>query len=307
MSMRHAHLAAVLALPWLWFPQQADGQISAWLDFNGAIKGEATATGHVEWIEIEGFSAGTLRSITRSGANTTTGNATGSEITLTKHLDSASPELFKAATTGTVPYPKATLDLNNGATALARIELDNVLLAAQSSSGASGGATRPTESITLNFTKITFTYILPDTSTRFSTYDFPTTSATTGTTLPNPDTDNDGLPDAWEITYGLSVGSNDSGDDADGDGFTNLQEFQLGTHPKSGASFFKATLTINPATPGFHQLSWNSVEGKTYVVEWTPHLTTPFTFLRAVTATAATTTENVAINGTLGFYRVRPQ
>jgi type VI secretion system Hcp family effector len=307
MSLRCAHLAAALALPWLWLPHKADAQISAWLDFEGTIKGEATAPGHVEWIEIEGFSAGSLRSVTRSGGTTTTGNATGSEIILTKRLDKASPELFKAAVTGSVPYPKATLDINNGAPALARIELENVLLAAQTTHAPSGGAARPTESITLNFTKITYIYNLPDTSGIFTTYNFANTTATTGTTPPNPDSDNDGLPDAWETTYGLTVGSNDADGDPDGDGFTNLQEYQLGTHPKSGASFFKATLTMNPATPGFHQLSWNSVEGKTYIIEWTPHLTTPFTTLRAVTASATTTTEDVAISGSLGFYRVRPQ
>jgi type VI secretion system secreted protein Hcp len=293
-------------LPWLWLPQQAHGQISAWLDFNGAIKGEATALGHVEWIEIEGFSAGTLRSVTRSGGSTTTGNPTGSEITLTKRLDRASPKLFQAAVTGTIPYTKATLDLNNGASALARIELENVLLAAQTTDGTSGGADRPSESITLNFTKITYTYILPDVSGLYTSYNFANATSTTGTT-PATDSDNDGLPDAWETTFGLSVGSNDSGADPDGDGFTNLQEFQLGTHPKSGASFFKATLTMNTATPGFHQLSWNSVAGKTYLIERSPNLVTPFTTLRTVTASAATTTENVAVNGTLGFYRVRPQ
>jgi type VI protein secretion system component Hcp len=301
MSTRLPHLAAVLALPWLWLPQQADGQISAWLDFNGAIKGESTAPGHAEWIDIEGFSAGSLRSVTPPG------NPTGSEITLTKRLDSASPELFKAAVAGSIPYPKATLDLNNGATKLARIELDNVLLAAQSTDATSDGADRPSESITLNFTKITYTYILPDASGLYTSYDFANTISTTGTTPANPDTDNDGLPDAWETTFGLSVGTNDSADDPDGDGFTNLQEFQLGTNPKSGASFFKATLTMNPATPGFHQLSWNSVAGKTYVVEWSPNLVTPFTTLRTVTASATTTTEDVAKTANLGFYRVRLQ
>ncbi len=298
--MRHPHMAAALALPWLWLPQKADGLISAWLDFDGAIKGEATAPGHVEWIEIEGFFAGTLRSVTPPG------NPTGSEITLTKRLDSASPALFKAAVTGSIPYPKVTLDLNNGATKLARIELDNVLLAAQTTDGTSDGADRPSESITLNFTKITYTYILPDTSGLYTAYDFANNTSTTGTTTAT-DTDNDGLPDAWETTFGLNVGSNDSGDDSDGDGFTNLQEFQLGTHPKSGASFFKATLTMNPATPGFQQLSWNSVAGKTYIIEWSPDLVTPFSSLRTVTASATTTTENVAKTASLGFYRVRPQ
>ncbi|HTG45290.1 MAG TPA: lamin tail domain-containing protein, partial [Verrucomicrobiae bacterium] len=36
------------------------------------------------------------------------------------------------------------------------------------------------------------------------------------------DSDNDGMPDSWEIQYGLNPGSNDAALDRDGDGFTNL-------------------------------------------------------------------------------------
>jgi len=75
-----------------------------------------------------------------------------------------------------------------------------------------------------------------------------------------------------ETANGLNVGTNDAAAHSDGDGLTNLQEFQLGTHPKSGTSFLKASLTPVPATPGSYQLSWNSVAGKTYVVEWSPDL-----------------------------------
>jgi type VI secretion system secreted protein Hcp len=305
--MRHAHLAAVMALPWLLLPQRADAQLSAWLDFDGAIKGEATAMGHVDWIEIEGFGTSSQRAVTRTGGNTAAGIPAVSEITLTKRLDRASTALFKAAVAGTTPYPKVTLDLNGGTNPLARIELEEVLLSGQTFATSNGEEGRPSESITLNFTKITFTYILPNSRTLFAAYDIETSTPTSGGTAAGPDSDSDGLLDAWEITYDLAVGSNDSGGDPDGDEFTNLQEYQLGTHPKSGSSFFKATLTMNPATPGFHQLTWNSVAEKTYVIEWTPQLGSPFTTLRTVTATAATTTENVAKTGTLGFYRVRPQ
>jgi hypothetical protein len=44
------------------------------------------------------------------------------------------------------------------------------------------------------------------------------------------DSDSDGLPDAWEFLYFGNVAQDPSGD-PDGDGLTNLQEYQLGTDP----------------------------------------------------------------------------
>jgi glucose/arabinose dehydrogenase len=52
---------------------------------------------------------------------------------------------------------------------------------------------------------------------------------------PALDTDHDGLPDSWELQYGLNANSATGNDgangDPDGDGFTNLQEFQRGSNP----------------------------------------------------------------------------
>ncbi|MBN2163075.1 MAG: hypothetical protein JXR25_14290 [Pontiellaceae bacterium] len=54
------------------------------------------------------------------------------------------------------------------------------------------------------------------------------------------DSDGDGLPDAWENTYGLdpndSTGSNGADGDMDSDNLTNLEEFTLGTSPISADS-----------------------------------------------------------------------
>lgn len=55
-----------------------------------------------------------------------------------------------------------------------------------------------------------------------------------GTDMNNPDTDNDGLPDGWEVTYGLNPNSaSDANADPDGDGLTNSQEYASGTNPNS--------------------------------------------------------------------------
>ncbi|CAN2041068.1 hypothetical protein GMMP15_260026 [Candidatus Magnetomoraceae bacterium gMMP-15] len=47
------------------------------------------------------------------------------------------------------------------------------------------------------------------------------------------DDDNDGMPDEWEKQYGLNPLVKDSGDDFDGDGHTNLYEYQAGTDPSN--------------------------------------------------------------------------
>ncbi len=48
----------------------------------------------------------------------------------------------------------------------------------------------------------------------------------------DPDDDNDGMPDTWEITYGFDAfDSSDTTGDPDGDGFTNLDEYQRKWHP----------------------------------------------------------------------------
>jgi len=45
------------------------------------------------------------------------------------------------------------------------------------------------------------------------------------------DTDNDGIPDGWEVKNGLDPLIDDSGEDLDNDSLTNLDEYQVGTNP----------------------------------------------------------------------------
>lgn len=65
------------------------------------------------------------------------------------------------------------------------------------------------------------------------------------------DDDNDGMPDSWELQYGLNPrDASDALLDSDGDGFTNLQEFQQGTKPNDPSDY-----PFNPSNnPAIHVL-----------------------------------------------------
>ena len=85
------------------------------------------------------------------------------------------------------------------------------------------------------------------------------------------DTDRDGLPDDWESTHGLSTSSANADADPDGDGFTNLEEYILGSDPNDAAS--SAALTIFTHN-GLLQPVLPSLEGRTYELLVSPDLST---------------------------------
>jgi hypothetical protein len=56
---------------------------------------------------------------------------------------------------------------------------------------------------------------------------------------PNADSDNDGMPDDWEIRHGLNPLSDDAAGDPDNDGITSLNEYLGGTDPNIFDEFLK--------------------------------------------------------------------
>ncbi|MFC1839531.1 S8 family serine peptidase [Thermodesulfobacteriota bacterium] len=50
------------------------------------------------------------------------------------------------------------------------------------------------------------------------------------------DTDDDGMPDGWEVQYSLDPLADDADEDADGDDFSNLEEYLRGTLPNNAQS-----------------------------------------------------------------------
>ncbi len=51
------------------------------------------------------------------------------------------------------------------------------------------------------------------------------------------DSDSDGMTDVWETAFGLDPDLDDAGVDSDLDGYTNLEEFQYGSHPLKREEF----------------------------------------------------------------------
>ena len=87
------------------------------------------------------------------------------------------------------------------------------------------------------------------------------------------DSDANGLPDWWEMAYFGHLGV-DPAADADGDGFTNLQEYLLGTlpnNPSSKLTIAQIAVVANGASNDF-RITFATANGVTYRVETTDSL-----------------------------------
>ncbi len=83
--------------------------------------------------------------------------------------------------------------------------------------------------------------------------------------LPNPDTDGDGLDDAWERTWFGNLTAQSGGEDADNDGATNAEECLAGTRPNDRAS--RLTFQTHVRNGNTYTLEIRTVPGRRYRLE----------------------------------------
>ena len=101
----------------------------------------------------------------------------------------------------------------------------------------------------------------------------------TVTVLDPEDTDDDGLPDAWELEYFGTLKGADTGplDDYDGDGVLNLSEYVAGTDPSDHQSYCFLSITGLA-----NQLEVSFVANKAEGIGYQPTQTRTFTLQRRV-------------------------
>ena len=106
------------------------------------------------------------------------------------------------------------------------------------------------------------------------------------------DSDGDGVPDEWEATYGF--GTNNIADgalDADDDGLSNWAEYVAGTDPTNGLS----CLRIDPlAAPPGATLTFGVISNRTYTIQFSEGVDTPWSRLADVPARATNRLEVIA-------------
>lgn len=126
----------------------------------GKINGDSEIEKHDKWITLDSLQFGLGRAITVSGGgkDRDTSNPSFSEITVSKGMDIASPDLFIGAC-GESAAEKAEIHFIQTAEGknqvYLKLDLEEPLI---SSYSMSSGGERPSESLSLNFTKVCYQY-----------------------------------------------------------------------------------------------------------------------------------------------------
>jgi type VI secretion system secreted protein Hcp len=134
----------------------------AFLKIDG-LDGESTRKGFEKQMEIKSFSWGATNPATigAGGGGGGAGKVSITSFNISKMSDVASPLLFQSCCKG-IHYPKAVVTLikSGGKSAFdfIKYEFENVYVESVQWSGATGGDDTPLESVSLAFSKVSFTY-----------------------------------------------------------------------------------------------------------------------------------------------------
>lgn len=131
------------------------------LDFAGKIKGDSTVESHSDWITVDSVQFGVGRSVSMSGGgkDRETSNPSFSEITFSKSTDISSADLFYQSIQGAALGNAVIHFIQTGGTDSSQPYMMVTLVdAIVSSYSVSSGGDRPSESFSVNFTKIEFQY-----------------------------------------------------------------------------------------------------------------------------------------------------
>jgi type VI secretion system secreted protein Hcp len=131
----------------------------------GKVDGDVVTDGYAKWIELGSCQFGAGRGIsspTGSAARREASAPSLSEVTVTKQFDMTSNPMFEAATQGTkgtkceIAFTRSGVGTSSGKQVeLLRLTLDESLISGYSMSS---GGDRPSESLSLNYTKIEVKY-----------------------------------------------------------------------------------------------------------------------------------------------------
>lgn len=129
------------------------------------LAGDSLDAQYPKWISLGSAQMGVGRAVGISNGSVTTSNPSISDVTITKMTDSTTPSFYTLVCGGTAtvsqPIPYVTIDFRKSGTTQVfyRLQMQNVYFDGVSTS--SGGDV-PSESLTLFFTKVSWSYVTYD-------------------------------------------------------------------------------------------------------------------------------------------------
>ena len=143
--------------------------MAAFMQMKG-IEGESTDKGHDKWILIESMSSAISRSVTDGARDMerVRGRTTCSDVVVVRQLDKSSTKLQEACANGSF-YSQVEIHfcttVGDAQEPYLKYKLHDVIVSSYSFHGNAESQPRPSESITLGFTKVEWEYVEIDTKT----------------------------------------------------------------------------------------------------------------------------------------------